>query len=71
MEILGELYDRVNPFPKAPDALHAMQHHSITEDQLALFGLGPAEEKGKLSREVLNTKLYRKPDLRRIMLSNS
>lgn len=45
MEALGELDNGIYPFPKAPDTLHTMQHHSIAEDQLALFWLRPVKEK--------------------------
>ena len=38
MEVLREIHDGVYPVPKTADALHAMEHRAVAEDQLTLLG---------------------------------
>ena len=47
METLRKLQNRVNPVPKASDALHFMKHSPIAEDELVHFSIGPLKGKKK------------------------
>lgn len=57
MEALGELDNGVDPFAKASDTLHAVEHHAIAKNQFALVWLGPERKCVALSEEKLSSKV--------------
>lgn len=53
MQALGEIHDGVNPVTKTANTLQSVEDHAVTEDQLVLFRIGPAQFQIKRTMSIL------------------